>query len=68
MVAVVIEVEYATDSEEEAKAFAMHDASRIFQQDRVLAVAADLESTYIASVISSSGKRLPITERYLDDE
>lgn len=67
MVSVVLEVEYDTDSEEEARAFAMHDAGQLFRQNRVLAVAADLASAYKVGIISSSGKALPITERYLED-
>lgn len=64
--AVVLEVEYATESEEEARQFAHRDAALIFRQDDVDAVTADLASAYAVGLISSSGKRLPITERYLE--
>ena len=58
MVAVLLEIEYDTDSLEEAKAFALADATRLFQQERVLAVSADAKVS----------RDLPITERYLEDQ
>lgn len=59
MVAVILEVEYAVETVEEARALAHRDAGLIFRQPEVLAVQAD------AKVPKGE---LPITERYLADE
>lgn len=58
MVAAVFEIEYAVETEEEARALAERDASRLFQQDDVLAVSVGPRET----------PELPITERYLEGE
>ena len=60
MVTVVFEVEYAVETEEEARVRAERDAGPIFAQPDVLAVSAGMKREYVPS-------ELPITERYLED-
>lgn len=67
MVKVVFEIEYDVADEREARMLAEGHAGWVFSHPSVEAVVVDLESAYKARVISSSGKSLPITERYLED-
>jgi hypothetical protein len=64
---VVLEVEYATDSLEEARRLAHRDAVALFRQDDVLAISADAKVGGTPIADREIEKPLPITAMYLAD-